>query len=234
MAPKGEEAACPNAGVCWPKGEGEVVPKGLELAPKPAGNSVKRGIGSPGCVRPTPAPFQNARRQQAARLTPSEPWLAVTSAQRSTGGQRLQEHAWLPKLGSARQAAIGGGCQTKLHIQRKPQQPPAGQGAAAACRPSPRTPAALRAVPAAQRPPRAHLRQSPQSSLRSTASLSKSLLFRPARAVCRSPRGFDETIGIQARSWVPQGHPLLPPGAAWRHGVVRELLATCCHLASLF
>lgn len=35
VAPKGEDA-CPNAGVCWPKGEGEVAPKGLELAPKPA------------------------------------------------------------------------------------------------------------------------------------------------------------------------------------------------------
>ena len=36
VAPKGEDA-CPNAGVCWPKGEGELAPKGLELAPKPAG-----------------------------------------------------------------------------------------------------------------------------------------------------------------------------------------------------
>lgn len=34
-APNGE-VLCPNAGVCWPKGEGEVAPKGLELAPKPA------------------------------------------------------------------------------------------------------------------------------------------------------------------------------------------------------
>ena len=35
VAPKGD-VFCPKAGADCPKGEGEVVPKGLELAPKPA------------------------------------------------------------------------------------------------------------------------------------------------------------------------------------------------------
>lgn len=34
VAPNG--LVCPNAGACWPNGDGDVVPKGLEEAPKPA------------------------------------------------------------------------------------------------------------------------------------------------------------------------------------------------------
>jgi uncharacterized lipoprotein YddW (UPF0748 family) len=34
-APNGD-VFWPKAGACWPKGEGELAPNGLELAPKPA------------------------------------------------------------------------------------------------------------------------------------------------------------------------------------------------------
>ena len=42
LAPKGD-VFCPNAGVCWPNGEGDVAPKGLALAPKPAERGHRSG-----------------------------------------------------------------------------------------------------------------------------------------------------------------------------------------------
>ena len=122
--------------------------------------------------------------QQAARRAPLKIRNCCPMPSSATEAGRQQQRAGRPNLGPDTAAGIQGGCQARLQtMETAQQQRQAGRRPPPARKPSPQTPAPLRASPAAQ-PPCPHLRRIPQSSLRvSPPSASHCLARRRAAAL---------------------------------------------------